>query len=549
MNEFNDVAKASVRGGFFLFLGRISSTIIMALTSILVARLLGPENYGLYTIILIAPSFLITLSDLGISPALTRFSAQLHTEGKNREAASLIKAGILFKLTFTLIISLFLIIVSEKIATHVLNRPGIGPLIRIASLYLIGQAVLNSVSSAFIGLDEAGKSSLLMNVQAVVKAVASPLLIVLGLGVAGAVMGTGVGFVVAAASGATILLLHTCQKLKRDSMQSENISFLQGLKTIISYGTPLYLSALIGSLHVQIRHILLALFISNVSIGNYHTAMNFTILITLLASPIATTLFPAFSKLNIEKHRTQIEKMFKLSIKYTSLIIIPASTALALLSKNIVHTLYGSQYQTAPTYLTLYMLSFLLTGLGMYVIGALFNSQGDTRTTLKINLINLAISIPLASILIPTHGVPGLITSILTAQLISTSYGLYQVYQKYSMHLEWASSLKIVAASFSSALPVYILLKLAFLNNPIYSLAFGGTLYLTSFLAFAPILGAVNMEDIENLEGLTKELPLIHPIARRILRLERKILELNIITFKSSKIKKVESKNHHENKP
>ena len=526
MNELNDIAKASVRGGFFLFLGRISSTIIMALTSILVARLLGPENYGLYTVVLIAPSFLITLSDLGISPALTRFSAQLHTEGKNREAASLIKAGILFKLTFTLIISLFLLLVSEEIATHILNRPGIGPLIRIASLYLIGQAVLNSASSTFIGLDEAGKSSLLMNVQAVIKAIASPLLIVLGLGVAGAVMGTGMGFVVAAISGATILLLHTCQKLKRGSMQSENISFLQGLKTIISYGSPLYLSALIGSLHVQIRHILLALFTSNTSIGNYHTAMNFTILIAILASPIATTLFPAFSKLNIERDRNSIEKMFKLSVKYTSLIIIPSSTAIALLSKHIVHTLYGFQYQIAPNFLSLYMLSFLLTSLGMYVIGALFNGQGETRTTFKINLINLATSLPLASILIPAHGVLGLIASILTSQLISTSYGLHQVYKKYHMTIEWVSSLKILAASLSSALPIYLLLKWVPLTNPIYCLALGGILYVTSLLILAPIFGVVNIIDLENLEDLTNELPLIYPIVRYTLGIEKKIIEL-----------------------
>ena len=528
MNEFNDIAKASVRGGFFIFIGSISSTIIMAITSILVARLLGPENYGLYTIVMIAPTFLITLSDLGISSALTRYSAHFHVEGKNREAASLIKIGILFKLTFTLIISLFLILLSEEIATYILNRPGIGPLIRIASVYLIGQAVLNSVSSTFIGLDEAGKSSILMNVQAAIKALASLPLIVLGLGVAGAVIGAGVGVVVAAASGVTILLLHTCPKLIRESMESEDISLQQGFKTIISYGSPLYISALILSLQTQIQRIILALHTSNVSIGNYHTAMNFTVLIAVLATPIATTLFPAFSKLNLDRDRESIEKMFKLAVKYTSLIIIPASTAIATLSKNIVHTLYGQQYQTAPAYLALYMLSFLLTAMGMYVTGALFNSQGDTRTTLKINLINLVTSLPLAATLIPTHGVPGLIASILTSRLISIAYGLHQVQKKYDMNIEWASSLKILAASLSSALPIYILLKWTPTTNPIYCLALGGILYIGSLLILAPILGAINITDLENLEGLTNELPLIHPIVKYILGIEKKILELLI---------------------
>jgi len=55
LKELNDVARASVHGGFFLFIGITSSTIIMALTSVLVARLLGPEDYGLYTVIMISP--------------------------------------------------------------------------------------------------------------------------------------------------------------------------------------------------------------------------------------------------------------------------------------------------------------------------------------------------------------------------------------------------------------------------------------------------------------------------------------------------------------
>ena len=257
--------------------------------------------------------------------------------------------------------------------------------------------------------------------------------------------------------------------------------------------------------------------------------MNFAVIITLLASPIATTLFPAFSKLNIEKDHSSIEKMFKLSVKYISLIIIPASIATAILSKNIVYTLYGYQYQIAPTYLSFYMLTFLFTAIGMYVIPALFNSQGNTGTTLKINLINLAISIPLASILIPLYDVHGLISSILASQLISTGYGLYQVKRMYKISIERISSLKIIVTSLLSALPSYVLLKSTSLTNSIFNIALGGTLYIAFFLVFAPILGAINKEDIENLENLLNELPLIYPIIKYILIFEKKVLELNII--------------------
>ena len=525
VSKLNNVVRASAHGGFLLFLGTTFSTIIMGINTILVARLLDPKDYGLYTIILVVPSLFINISDIGITSALTRFSALLHASGKDRKLVNFIKAGIIFKLTFSLILSFFLIIASERIAIHVLNRPGIASLICISAPYIIGQAVLNSTSSTFIGLDEAEKSSLLMSFQAMLNVVTSPILILLGFGITGAIIGKSVGVILAAAVGTVILLFRTCPKLEKHSMESESVAFSQGLRTMISFGIPLYLSTIIGSLGVQIKQILLTRFTSNISIGNYKTAMNFSVLINIIGSPISTILFPAFSKLNIKKDRNAIDKMFKISVKYTSLIIIPASIASAILAKNIIYTLYGPDYQNAPRFLALYMLRFISTCLGMFVVGALFNGQGDTRTTFRINIIWTIISLLLASIMIPMYSVPGLIAATFISQLILSIYGLYLINKMYRIKIEWSSSLKILAASLLSALPLYILPKLFPISNSIYILIFAGTLYIISFLILAPLLGAIKEEDLKNLEDITRGIPFLYHFTRYIFKIEEKILK------------------------
>ena len=523
--ELSDVAKASAKGSFFLFLGEASSKIIMAIASILIARLLGPEDYGLYTIAMIAPSFLISLSDLGISPALTRFSARFRSEGKDHKVVGLIQVGIISKFVFSLILSLVLLLLSESIATWVLRRPGIGFLIRFTSLYLIGQVIFMTLNSVFIGIDKTENSSLLMNIQAVTKTMASPLLIILGMGALGAILGAGLGFLLAAGIGVTVLLLRTCPSLY-SSNHGENVDFFQGLRLMVSYGTPLYLSSIIFSLLTQYQRFISAIFVSNMEIGNYTIAVNFSVLITLLSYPIATSLFPAFSKLNIEEDQDKVKKMFKLSVKYTSLLVIPASLAVAVLSKELVYTLYGSQYQLAPSYLALYILSFLCAGLGMFVVGNLFNGQGDTGTILRISLVNLGLSAPLASILTFYYGIPGLLASTLTSQLLSTTCGLFLAHKKYAVTVDATSSIRIVITSLCSTLLVYIFITLVPIPVPIFKLAAGGSLFMTSFLAFAPLLRVIDKEDINNLDELVKELAPIYPIARRILNLEKKILSL-----------------------
>lgn len=527
MTNLSDVAKASTKSSFYLFLGKTSSTIIMAIASIIVARLLGPENYGLYTVALIVPSLLIPISDLGISPALTRFSAKLRSEDKEGKAASLIKTGIILKLLFSIVLSIALFLLSEVIAINVLKRPQMVLLTQLGSLYIFGLAVLSTVDSIYIGLDETEKSGLLMNIQAITKAVISPLLIILGLGVIGATLGAGLGYLLASGIGITMLLLHTTPALYRRS-RGENINFSQGSRLMVAYGMPLYIVTLLLTLSSQYQYFILALFTSNVAnveIGNYSTAMNFSTLITLLTYAITAPLFPAFSKLTTENDRGLVKKMFRLSVKYSSLLVIPASLALSILSSEFVYAIYGTQYGLAPSYLTLYALNFLTAGLGALVLWNFFNGQGDTKTILKINLINIAISLPLVPILTVLYGVLGLITSVIITGFLSTIYGLSLARRKYGVTVDLASSLRIGIASFSSALLVYVFLRFYSFSSPVYRLAAGGSVYLVTFLVFAPLFGAINKEDIENLNDMTRALPLISPIVRRVLNFEEKILD------------------------
>jgi len=54
---------------YHLFLGNTTYTILLAVTAIVVGRIIGPDGYGLYTVALIVPSFLFTAIRLGLDSA------------------------------------------------------------------------------------------------------------------------------------------------------------------------------------------------------------------------------------------------------------------------------------------------------------------------------------------------------------------------------------------------------------------------------------------------------------------------------------------------
>ena len=85
MSKAADMAKVSATGGFHLLWGLVVSSLISAVGTIFIARLLGSDQYGLYTIVLTVPMLISTFRDWGVNAAMVRFTAQYLAEGREDE--------------------------------------------------------------------------------------------------------------------------------------------------------------------------------------------------------------------------------------------------------------------------------------------------------------------------------------------------------------------------------------------------------------------------------------------------------------------------------
>jgi len=452
-----------------------------------------------------------------VNPALTRFSAKLRAEGKSQLAANMLKSGFLFKLVTGIAMSAICLIFSDAFATHILNRPGMGFLIKLTSLLIIFQTVFTTSNSSFIGLDKMEGNALIMNVQAIVKTAISPLLVILGFSVVGALAGHITSYMIAGLAG-SLLLLKYYKSLGKPP--SGNLS--SSLKVMLGYGFPLYASALLGLFLGQYQTIILAFFASNAEIGNFNITVVLSSLINVLIFPLGA-LFPAFSKVN--PNSSELRRIFKLSAKYAALLIIPATVILTILSKEIVYTLYGYSYGLAPFFLQLYILTFFFSGLGSVVLGYLFNGIGETRIAFKCSLINLFVFLPLAPALTSLYHVPGLIIASVISGLLSLAFGLFVAIKKIHVSLDLKASLKIYLASFLSAIPTLLFLQLSPLNN-LSNLIMGGSLFLLTYLTLTPITGAIHQPDLDNFKLMFSNLKILWPLLKPVLAYEAKLLSI-----------------------
>jgi len=518
-DELTIIAVKAARGGLFLFIGNASSTVILAVGIIIVARLLGPSSYGLYTLALVIPTLLVTLSDAGMNFALVRYPARLRSVGDHARASRLIRLGFLLKLAISIVAFLVCYAGSAQIATIVLNRPELAPFLQLASLMIIFQAIFDATSNSFIGQDLMQYSASVQIMQAILKGTLGPALVLIGLGIRGAISGYVLALAAAGLIGATILFTGHARSSKQ---RSDSVSM--ELRELLRYSLPLYVASILGVFLTQYQSIVLAHFASNIEIGNFGATWNFTNFMMILIYPITTAIFPMFSKMDPKSQRSDLARGFVLAVKYTSLLIIPASVAVMIFSRELIYLTYGSGYTFAPQYLVLLSALYLLSVISYLVLGSFLNGVADTGTVVKMSILTLAVYLPLGPLLAWLWGPQGLLVAYILTSAVSTIYGIRTTSVRFGARPDLRVGGRVLLAALGAAVPTVALIQLDGAGVGAVNLIVGGLLYLTAYLTLAPILGAVDKQDVLNLRTLLRSMRMVARLLNPVFNYELRLL-------------------------
>jgi O-antigen/teichoic acid export membrane protein len=509
MTKAAEMARVSAKGGFHLLWGLVASTVISAVGTILIARLLLADNYGLYAIALTAPNLIATFRDWGVNTAMVKYSAQHNSENNVAKIRSVFVSGLLFEIVLGLSLSILSFALSDFLAVN-FQRPTIGPLIQIASFSILTGALINVATAAFTGMEKMHLNSVMLIVQSIVKTALIITLVVLGLGTSGAVMGFTIAVLFAGLVG--VLLMWTMYKSLPKPIDGK-LELLNTTKTMLKYGLPLSIGAILAGFLTQFYTYIMAIYVTdNALIGNYSVALNFVVLINFFATPVTTMLFPAFSKLDFHKDKELLRNIFQYSVKYAALVVVPVTALVIALAQPAIGTIFEDKYAQAPLFLALLSVTYLYSALGNLSAGNLINGQGYTRFNLKLTVLTVAIGFPLSFVLISQFGVIGLIVTSLTVGLPSLFISLRFIKKRFGVSVEWVSSAKILFSSAVAAIITYVLISQLSFSSPI-QLAVGVVVFVLILLLAALLTRTVNRADVSNLREIINALgPLRKPL-------------------------------------
>jgi len=330
--------------------------------SIVLARLLAPEDFGLMATMLVFIGISQLLSDFGLSSSLIQKKYVAKTE-----AFSCAILNTLFGSTFTVA----LIIFHTEIAEFY-NEPQLKNIVLVVAPIFILHSIC-SVPQALLSRElEHKKISLIGLVAMITGSISAVCLASAGFGVWALVLQQYISVSLKA-----FMLVYSSQlRISRFSLSS--------IKGLFSFSANVFLTRLIQQVAQQADKVLVGKYLGAQELGLYSRAFHFTAFpINNVTRVVSNVMFPALSKITGENEK--VASVYLTVIGYIAIITFPTLAGFAYLSSEIILTLLGSQWLPMQPYLVFFSMIGIVSSIGQ-VSTPFFLSQGKANLHLKLNL-------------------------------------------------------------------------------------------------------------------------------------------------------------------
>ncbi len=302
---------------------------------VIIARLLLPELFGLFSLALSTIVIISAFADLGMGTALVKFLSK-EVSKKNGNPSKYYNYLLKVKFLLTLGASIILLLSAYFLANYYYHKPIFFALLA-GSLYLFIVNLLGFFSGLFQAYNDFSKGFYKEILLQVVRLIIVPIVVLSLLNYPQEWLLPGV-FVALTISYLFPLLYLFSKKQRYSSSQPTPTE----KKAVLKFIFPLSVTGLSGMFFGYVDIIILGRFVESSFIGYYQAAL------TLVASTVAlisfsTALFPIYSQLRGK----DLAVFFRKSVKYVALSALLATIGLFFLASIGITLIYGSNYYSS----------------------------------------------------------------------------------------------------------------------------------------------------------------------------------------------------------
>lgn len=417
------------RGSIIILLGSLIFRVGGFIYRFSMATLLGPAGYGIFTLTMPLIAVLQLSAEGGIPPAIAKYIAHYDAQADNAMVEQIIKTSFKLVITLGIILSITIYILAKPLALSLFHNPAAILPFQCVALITPFSVIVGELKGVFQGYYEMNFINVTKAFEQSFTIIFAVLLVLANFYIAGAVIGTAIGYMITGLAAFIIFRKFIWSKLKEKNKLENSEGFhekmtfrkeLSLVKMLFFFSIPVYLTSLGELFMYDIGTWIIGFYMSSEWVGYYGIGSPIARIPLMISMAVATAVLPATAAALGTDNRGMLNTYVNQAFRYVTLVVLPASLGIAVFANPILSLLFpGYELGTgALQILAVGMLFFTI-----YMVSASV-AQGIGKPIIPMISLTIAVAIEfgLSLFLVPTYGINGaaVATTVATFVLMMT---------------------------------------------------------------------------------------------------------------------------------
>ncbi|HEY8669584.1 MAG TPA: flippase [Terriglobales bacterium] len=394
------------------FAGTIFTAAAGYFFKIYLARVMGAEALGIYTIGMTIVGLAGVVGALGLPQTAARFVAVYSATGETRKLARFLWYSTVLLCFTNVLVGSVLLIAKRGLAVGLYHTPALVPLMRYFVIIMFLGALTTFGGQCLAGYKDVAKRTVLTNfIGTPVTIILSVLLIAAGFGLR--------GYLAAQVSAAALLLLLLAVTVWTHTPQPARFvpnGFPVLERAVVSFSAVLFVTQCLEFLATQTDRVLLGVYLSARELGIYSIAAALAAFVAIVLQSINQVFAPTIAELYAKAESDLLLRLYQLLTKWTLALTMPLALVMMVFAKPLM-AIFGQEFAVGWPVLVVATLGQLVN-CGVGSVGQLLLMSGKQRRTVRAQLFVVPLTIALNVVLIPRIGLLGAAIAAATANAL-----------------------------------------------------------------------------------------------------------------------------------
>ncbi len=477
------------------------------IASVVTARFLGPERYGVYSFVIWILYVVGLLVNLGINTTVTKYVSEYWGRNDFSAITSIFKKLFRFELLAGVVVSLLLFFFAPLFA-HWYKNPDLSLYLKVAATVLLPLGLMWLYNGLFCGLQR-------YDLIATINLIVSPLTV--GFILLVLYTSEKMEWLVAVSTITNVLLVISYLYLKRakfDFMHSGGRRTVDGGLEVVSdlssklfkFSASVFVIMVLDSIVWERFGILfLSIFSTPTEIAYYNVAFILSSrTMILLPGALTGILLPAMSEVYGGGNREELAKVHSNSTRYLAMLSFPLCLGGIAIAQQLLPVLYGQSYQPAVLLFDILLIGGAVGFISTSSSSLLYGTELQ-RIVVWVGVFAALVNIVICRISVPVWGAKGVAWATAFAQALAGVMLMIYAYKKYmKQKFPGVNLLRIFVASLLMGLVALVIVEsIKGVTGLVLALMVSPPLYIFDLF----LTRSLTSEDINLLESALNRMP------------------------------------------